>query len=666
LASVGAIAVLLAIALTAIVRMRIDRIDRDRIAAENRLQSFLLTDARLEKEKIEEERKREQELNRHTIPAIASAIKDKDYVGAFQLVSTAAKQFPEHEELTSFMTVVSSRWTVETDPPGAMVSLRRYGQDDEEFLTYGITPVSIDVGKGYYHYRIDQDGHESIEGCAGPDTVSLKRTLDAKGSIPQGMVRVPASQAAGISSDFFIDRHEVTNREFKRFLDRGGYETGWLWYGVVGFGNLWQDRVKGFVDLTGKPGPRFWKNGSYPAGLGDLPVTGICWAEAVAYARLFEKRLPTIRHWNLACGHEFSAAVLPRSNVDGHGPLRVGKSGSVGPYGTFDMLGNASEWCFNSYGDQDRTVGGRSFRGPSYGTRAGTPLDATRREDFVGFRCVKYTETIDPTLYAGLARDNTKQFDGRQPISDREFEIVRRLYDYNENKPLNERFEGTLTLGNIVRDTYSFDTAYDSRMLVHIFRPPGPIAKKPHLLISVFGVDAFQRNEFGNSNSYNIRQLVASGKIVVAPILLGMYERHGEKSESHSQSFRNQVRDFRRCVDFLKGSKDFASGTYIYMGWSWGGINGPIFCAMEPRIEASIYVNGGVKSHDENPEFDSVNFAPRATQPALMINGVEDHLSSRKFSETNVSASRCAGRQERASSARPRPQCRARFGSRAR
>jgi hypothetical protein len=65
----------------------------------------------------------------------------------------------------------------------------------------------------------------------------------------------------------------------------------------------------------------------------------------------------------------------------------------------------------------------------------------------------------------------------------------------------------SLTLGNIVRDTYSFDTAYDSRMLVHIFRPPGPIPTKPHLLISVFGVDAFQRNQFGNSNAYNSRSM---------------------------------------------------------------------------------------------------------------------------------------------------------------
>jgi formylglycine-generating enzyme required for sulfatase activity len=86
---------------------------------------------------------------------------------------------------------------------------------------------------------------------------------------------------------FFLDTYEVTNKEYKKFIDRGGYRNPKFWKEVLVSGerDLVLDSVLSlFVDRTGKPGPATWHAGDYPAGQDDYPVNGIRWFEAAAYA----------------------------------------------------------------------------------------------------------------------------------------------------------------------------------------------------------------------------------------------------------------------------------------------------------------------------------------------------------------------------------------------
>ncbi len=98
---------------------------------------------------------------------------------------------------------------------------------------------------------------------------------------------------------FFIDRFEVRNREFKEFVDAGGYARAELWRDLpFGDGRAgWQDAVAKFIDTTGRPGPATWEAGTYRDGMADNPVDGVSWFEAVAYARFRGKELPTAYHW---------------------------------------------------------------------------------------------------------------------------------------------------------------------------------------------------------------------------------------------------------------------------------------------------------------------------------------------------------------------------------
>jgi formylglycine-generating enzyme required for sulfatase activity len=101
----------------------------------------------------------------------------------------------------------------------------------------------ITIPQGFFDWRISKEGYEDVrfagrtpaERLQAPfaPSISLQEIpLDPKGSVPPGMVKVPGGNLRmnvnefGVIGpfslkDYFIDRYEVTNREFKQFVDRG-------------------------------------------------------------------------------------------------------------------------------------------------------------------------------------------------------------------------------------------------------------------------------------------------------------------------------------------------------------------------------------------------------------------------------------------------------------
>jgi gamma-glutamyl hercynylcysteine S-oxide synthase len=93
---------------------------------------------------------------------------------------------------------------------------------------------------------------------------------------------------------YYLDRDCITNADFARFVQAGGYTQPQLWpKDILPF-------VLQFVDRTGDTGPAFWAHGKPPAGLLEHPVVGVCWYEANAYATWAGKRLPTSGEWQRA------------------------------------------------------------------------------------------------------------------------------------------------------------------------------------------------------------------------------------------------------------------------------------------------------------------------------------------------------------------------------
>jgi hypothetical protein len=179
---------------------------------------------------------------------------------------------------------------------------------------------------------------------------NIARVLPKKGSISPDMVRVTGAKTdIGELSDFFIDKYEVTNKQYKKFIDSGGYGDKKYWKHQFLDDSkrlTWEKAMARFVDQTGRPGPATWQAGDYPEQQGDFPVSGISWYEAAAYAEFVGKSLPTEVNWGMARGEDTPMLwrglenIAPFSNFSGKGPVAVGSLPGITSYGAFDTAGN--------------------------------------------------------------------------------------------------------------------------------------------------------------------------------------------------------------------------------------------------------------------------------------------------------------------------------------
>jgi iron(II)-dependent oxidoreductase len=194
----------------------------------------------------------------------------------------------------------------------------------------------------------------------------------------------------------------------------GGYGQPSLWDAAI-----WP-RISEFVDKTGMPGPRFWTNGEFAPGEEELPVVGVNWYEADAYARWVGRRLPWDAEWvkAAACpaaapGSEIVQRRFPwgdtpdsrRTNlwINGvGGPMNVAQfPNGASSAGIMQMIGNVWEW---TYSDIRVTSQGRdvrfgfpmkSLRGGAFDTyfesQASCQLQSgdspLARRHNIGFRC---------------------------------------------------------------------------------------------------------------------------------------------------------------------------------------------------------------------------------------------------------------------------------------
>jgi len=232
---------------------------------------------------------------------------------------------------------------------------------------------------------------------------------------------------------YYIDQHEVTNAEYKKFIDTTSHRVPQHWW-------KWAWR----------------KEAHYPIGMGRHPVVGVSWEDVNAYAQWAGKRLPTEAEWEKAArgtdgrmfpwGNKFHQDIrgervhaniyhryymtygtdgtlvsyeqwnrydkYRKSNLVEDGYKRTAPVGrfpsGASPYGVMDMAGNVLEWVADWYDSEyymkspernpkgpdtgeKRVIRGGSWQGIPYYIRCAIRYYAAPNyvSQHIGFRCAK-------------------------------------------------------------------------------------------------------------------------------------------------------------------------------------------------------------------------------------------------------------------------------------
>jgi len=542
------------------------------------------------------------------------------------------------------------RVTVTSEPPGARVYLRYYDEPDAAPLFMGTTPLKdVPFPRGFLRLRLERPGSDPVEdlmGNTGLFEADYAYRMAAPGELPEGMVRLPGGLIEltlnGLDPlgkkpvpAFLMDRFEVTNRAYKAFLDAGGYGRRELWpqpFMDDGKTVPWDAAMRRFTDRTGRPGPATWEMGTYPEGAAELPVGGVSWYEAAAYAAWAGKSLPTLFHWNLAACTMACSRIVPMANLAGKGPLPVGQSRSLNRYGIHDLAGNAREWIWNATSQgRERFILGGAWNDPEYAFCDTFAQPTFDRSASNGFRCIRYLEGDgDRSVLLGPTERISRDFMKEKPVSEATFQQFARQFSYDKG-PLDARIEEEKPAGNGLRQKISFNAAYGGeRMLGYLFLPTG--ARPPYQVVVAFpGSGAIEMRSSADLDLGRIDFLQKSGRAVWFPIYKGTYERSDALRTDYPEAttfYKDHVvmwtKDLARSLDYLETRKDLDSTRTLYYGISWGASLGAIIPAVEPRIKANILYVAGLSFQRALAEADAINYIGHVRQPTLMLDGELD------------------------------------------
>jgi dienelactone hydrolase len=581
------------------------------------------------------------------VPLIRTLADSGRWDSAYSVATRASAILPRDSALASLWARITDTITIRSEPSGARVYRKPYARPADPWTLLGVTPLVAHLPFRLSRIRLDRDGRRSVDLALDPflSAHPAAVVLDSAGVPDAGEARVPGGDVEvnlpGLENvaplklgDFLIDRYEVTNRAFKQFVDAGGYRRRELWkypFTTAGRELSWEEAAGRFVDRTGRPGPATWEAGDYPTGQGDYPVTGISWYEAAAYAAFAGKELPTIYHWSQAAFTWGSAAIVPQSNFAGQGPAPVGRYQGLGPFGTYDMAGNAREWCLNQSGGERYILGG-GWNDPTYAFNDAYAQDPFDRSPTNGVRLAKYFSDENIALASQPIVRDFRDFSKEQPVPDAVFAAYRRIYDYDRTK-LNAVVEARDSTEDWVRERVSFDAAYGpERVSAYLYIPRH--GKPPYqAVVFVPGSNALHdHNSSTGISTFVFDFIVRSGRVVVHPVYKSTYERqdslhsdYPDLSNFYKEHVVAWVKDMRRSIDYLETRPDMDTARVAYYGVSWGGYLGGLMPALEPRFKAVVLLVAGLEFQRGQPEVEPINYLPHIKVPVLMLNGQYDH-----------------------------------------
>jgi formylglycine-generating enzyme required for sulfatase activity/cephalosporin-C deacetylase-like acetyl esterase len=596
-----------------------------------------------------------------SLPRVEQLARETKFVEALALAQQVERAGGRDAVSAELWQAASVEVSVLSNPAGAAISYRTYGST-ETWTPLGETPVKKSrVPRGPLQWRAELAGHRTSEIVTSSPGDALRFELQRPDAANAGMVWVPggnvrlwalsavAVRPSVVLPPFLIDQHEVTNAAFARFVDAGGYERPELWRHPFRDGDRtlsFAEAIQRFKDSTGRPGPASWRLGSYPDGAADLPVSGVSWYEAAAFAEFEKKELPTIYHWYLADNggdqQLLPGLFLPSGNFEGTGPRNAAAAPLTTAHGAANMAGNVREWTSSALPGGERVALGGAWDDPSYIyliPALRPPLDRAAGN---GFRCVRRIgdAPVPAEATAPLEHRAFVDYRSRQPVGDDTYAVFTRFFE-RVPVPLEPRIESTdESAPHWIKQKVSYAAGYDGERITAWLYLPRATQPPYQVLIHMGGAATFYRSKSSATEreffSWTYAEsLIRGGRAILLPIWKGAYERQDgfHPFETDRAAYRAHVMQWasevRQSVDYLQSRKDIDPNGIGYQGISFGAIWGPVFLALEPRLRTGVLLLGGLLVRPAGtdllpPELEAFNYAPRVQVPVLMLNGRHD------------------------------------------
>lgn len=603
-------------------------------------------------------------VNSYMLPQVKDYLSEDDNVSAWLTSSKINSFAPFFSSISNDSDDISALAEIKTQQDGVSISWRAYASNDEWRLI-GRSPIQpLRLPRGILQFKLEKEGYETSYFSSSNPSLKLYNSpvefgwslepinIQPQGSIPPGMTYIqggnfiPALTGAGVDPvylhPFYIDKFEVTNKDFKGFMDAGGYSNSQYWVEMDfiqdGVSLSFEQAQEIMIDSTGMTGPAGWEVGTYLQGTENKPVTGISWYEALAYARYKGNILPPMYHWAKAAFppdeiiSPISPKLLKTSNFSREKIEDIGQG--EGAYGTFDMAGNAKEWVWNIFGGRGLTLGG-AFDEPTYLASQTSPQPRMDRSLKNGFRTARLINPRDLNPFGDpIETQAPKDLSFYKPMSDEVFKVYSRSFEVDSSKPKSKVIYVDDSHPIWIKERISIEVGYNEEMMdMLIFKPKNSFGPSSPVVIHPGSNYYSTPPEIDDINpgEFSLDFLIKSGKTLVWPAWKGSLNRMpatrsgGDRMRDFRNLYIAWVGDTNKTLDYLETRNDIDTDNIFYLGMSYGALFNTHTLLFENRYKGAILYVGGVFP-TYPPLVDGINHMPRIDTPFLMLNGEQDYL----------------------------------------
>ena len=594
-------------------------------------------------------------LVNNTIPELVTLFDNGNINEVFLKTKSLLKDYPDNKILKNYYEKSRKSFSLKTNYDGIDVSIKYGGDSIYNYL--GKTPLDSFSAPNSWNTHVLKFKYNDSTYTERWDWLKKHDYF-----FPSKSIKVPKNHKFFLGTNislmwflgvefkdtqllpFSISKNEVSNSEYQKFIDDGGYDNPKYWDFPFQIGNKIYDfnsTIKQFTDRYGKSGPANWSYGKYPRGLGNHPVTGISWFEARAFANYSNMSLPNVYQWLYSSGVSSFVVNTDVVNNSNFSSSQTRETSNIN--GSFNQMnniaGNVKEWGSNPNGlnNEKFSLLGGSYLEYSYTFNNYYSVSPLDRSIGNGMRLSKTlsdkSSDLDDKVIPEYKRDVTKIDD----VSDEVFDVYKSQFEY-EDIPLNSN---TTNLENFVdgynAQKFEMKTTYESEeklfgYIVYsnkIKDKYDPIIVYPSAGSIVSDNDSWMPKNLLNEFKY----LIDEGYAIVHPIYHNTYSRnktYNTFTPDESESYKNTIikigQDYKRSLDYIESRTDFNFNNLSYYGYSWGSTTSNYLLAIDNRIKSAFICAGGLMMQKSKKEIEAHYYVRRIKTPVFHISGKLDGI----------------------------------------